>query len=95
MLVTEEVSKEERSRDVNLEQLENILFMVVTEEVSKEERSRDVEVQKRNICYMSVMPDTSVRPTHSSISLLYHPSLHLNELLKVNIFFEVLGTYIF
>ena len=43
MLVTEEVSKDERSRDVKDVHPLNIRYMLVTAEVLNEERSRDVK----------------------------------------------------
>ena len=50
MLVTAEVSKDERSRDVNLEHWKNIPSMLVTAEVLNEERSRDVkDMQLKNM----------------------------------------------
>ena len=46
MLVTLEVSKEERSREESLEQPSNMRYMLVTLEVSKEERSREAREEQ-------------------------------------------------
>ena len=50
MFITLEVSKQERSREVKVEQPLKMLFMSVTQEVSKWDTSREVKaLQRANI----------------------------------------------
>ena len=72
MSATEDVSKEDRSRDDSDEQPLNIEDISVTRDVSKEDRSRDSrEEQPENMSDMSVAEDTSTfsRPSMLTSSL--------------------------